>query len=218
MRKKGFIIALAITLLTVFSVTTISYGSTTLSTPKVKANSVNREYIKVSWGKVSGATKYSVYRATSKSGTYKRIITTKNKYYNDKDVKNDQGYYYKVKAFGTKGKTSRYSQIRSSRVRFIGKLYLSAYNFVMGFGDVKRVYITASGCNDVLIADYDSDWIDIKWVNQYKKGSYALDIYVIKQTSEPVSTSIDLAFKDHKRFYKKTINFTISPESADFVY
>lgn len=71
-----------------------------LSKPKMKAvyNSANK--VQLSINKVAGATKYKVYRATSKNGKYKCIGTTKSNTYTD-NVKNGKTYYYKVKACNT---------------------------------------------------------------------------------------------------------------------
>ncbi len=54
--------------------------------------------IKVSWKAVPGAEKYSVYRATSKNGTYKRMITTSKTSYTNSSATAGTTYYYKVKA------------------------------------------------------------------------------------------------------------------------
>ena len=56
---------------------------------------------KVTWKKVTGADKYYVYRATSKSGTYKKVKTTTNKYWTDTTAVAGKTYYYKVKAVST---------------------------------------------------------------------------------------------------------------------
>ena len=53
--------------------------------------------VKIKWSGVSGAKKYRVYRATSKSGKYKNIKTTKSKSYTDKAVSGGTRYYYKVR-------------------------------------------------------------------------------------------------------------------------
>lgn len=65
----------------------------------VKRNSSGKP--KVTWSKISGADKYYVYRAISKNGTYKKIATTKSKYYTNTSVKKGKTYYYKVKAVST---------------------------------------------------------------------------------------------------------------------
>ena len=54
----------------------------------------------MTWKKVDGATKYTVYRATSKNGKYKQIGTTKGSSYTDKTVKKGKKYFYKVVANG----------------------------------------------------------------------------------------------------------------------
>ena len=67
---------------------------------------------KLSWGKISGAEKYYVYRATSKSGDYKKIKTTTSTSFTDKDVKAGKTYYYKVKAIHSKSSAnSAYSSV-----------------------------------------------------------------------------------------------------------
>ena len=53
---------------------------------------------KVSWAAVTNAKEYSIYRATSKSGTYKLVKTTTNKSWKDTTAKKGKTYYYKVVA------------------------------------------------------------------------------------------------------------------------
>ena len=68
-----------------------------LADPTLKAIS-NSEYgVRISWGKITGAEKYSVYRKTS-SGSYSKIGTTSKAYYTDKNAKSGRKYYYIVKA------------------------------------------------------------------------------------------------------------------------
>lgn len=58
--------------------------------------------IKVTWKKVSNATGYEVYRATSKGGTYRRVKTVtsrKTVSFTDKSLKRGRRYYYKVRAY-----------------------------------------------------------------------------------------------------------------------
>ena len=74
-----------------------------LSVPtKVKAKKKSNSKAKVSWKKVDGATKYTVYRATSKNGKYKQVGTAKGGSYTDKTVKKGKKYFYKVVANGSK--------------------------------------------------------------------------------------------------------------------
>ena len=53
---------------------------------------------KVSWTAVTGATKYKIYRSTSKTGTYSLVKTTTAKYWKDTTAKKGKTYYYKVVA------------------------------------------------------------------------------------------------------------------------
>ena len=58
------------------------------------------------WTKTTSTSKYKVYRATSKNGTYRLIKTTTGKNYTDTSAKYGTKYYYKVKAYRVvEGKT-----------------------------------------------------------------------------------------------------------------
>lgn len=52
----------------------------------------------VRWNVVNGATKYRVYRSTTKNGTYERVATTDALKYIDNSVVEGKVYYYKVRA------------------------------------------------------------------------------------------------------------------------
>ena len=66
-----------------------------------------KPYLK--WASVEYASKYEVYRATSKTGTYKKIATTSKASYTDTSAATGYTYYYKVKAVSSKGSASGYS-------------------------------------------------------------------------------------------------------------
>jgi len=57
--------------------------------------------IALKWSKVNGATGYYVYRATAKSGTYKKMKATTGLKWTNTGLKKNQKYYYKVKAYKT---------------------------------------------------------------------------------------------------------------------
>ena len=69
-----------------------------LKNPSVKTISNETSGIKISWSKASGASKYKVYRKTSKSGKWTYLGSTKKTSYTDKTAKNGKKYYYAVKA------------------------------------------------------------------------------------------------------------------------
>ena len=71
--------------------------------------STGKPYIK--WTAVTGASKYEVYRATSKTGTYKLLGTTASLSYTDNKAGAGYTYYYKVKAVNAAGSKSDYSAV-----------------------------------------------------------------------------------------------------------
>ena len=63
---------------------------------------------------MTGATKYYVYRATSKNGKYTKVATVTATTYRDSKAKKGKTYYYKVKAVAANSKAnSAYSSIVS---------------------------------------------------------------------------------------------------------
>ncbi len=80
----------------------ISDGSASLALkhihePKIKTIS-NSEYgVKITWGKITGAKTYSIYRKVS-GGEYKYLGATRNTYYTDKTASSGKKYYYAIRA------------------------------------------------------------------------------------------------------------------------
>ncbi|BCN31970.1 GH25 family lysozyme [Anaeromicropila herbilytica] len=79
------------------------------SSPTLVKTTSSYDSVNISWGGVAGATRYQLFRSTSKTGTYKSIATIKGKSYKDKTVSTGTTYYYKVRACKTVGKASVYS-------------------------------------------------------------------------------------------------------------
>ena len=61
---------------------------------------------KISWKKVTNATGYKVYRATSKTGKYTLLKTTTALSYSDSSIVGGKNYYYKVVAYYKSGSTT----------------------------------------------------------------------------------------------------------------
>lgn len=211
MKKKGISIILVVTLMMTASTVT-SFSATYRPTPPktVSVKNVDDNYLKVSWSKSKTATKYAVYRSTSKTGTYKKLTTTKYRYYNDKTVKNKKTYYYKVRALGENGLRSSYSLTRSGKITFDGKISVNLEfdELSLGMGEVRMAYVTVSGCDDEIVAYFDDDYIDIVW-NQGIDGEYPLEIWVNDCKPFPYQTKIVFKFANHERLYSKTLYFTI---------
>ena len=87
------------------------------ATPMVLAENAASGKPKLSWGKVDGAKQYTVYRASSETGKYSKLGTTKSLYYEDKKASSGKTYFYKVIANGSKSSyNSGYSDFVSCNV------------------------------------------------------------------------------------------------------
>ncbi len=86
------------------------------SKPKLKTIFNTQSGVKITWGKVSGADTYRVYRKTSK-GDWTYIGSTTKTYYTDKTAKSGTKYYYAVRARNEAGNSSLSSSL--------SKLYLA---------------------------------------------------------------------------------------------
>ena len=86
------------------------------STPSnLKINVDSTASITISWGTVSGAVVYSVYRSSSETGDYSKIGTASTGSYTDKNELSDNiRYYYKVSAENSGGAESSLSSIISA--------------------------------------------------------------------------------------------------------
>lgn len=92
-----------------------------LITPSATLSSKNKK-VYVKWNKVSGASGYQVYRATSKNGKYSlaKAVNSSTTSYTNTSVSKNKGYYYKVRAYKkVDGKKvySLYSSIKYIKVR-----------------------------------------------------------------------------------------------------
>ena len=67
--------------------------------------------VKVSWKAMEGVTHYQVYRATSKTGKYTKLVTTTSTSYTAKSLSSGKAYYFKVRGYKTykSGDTIKYS-------------------------------------------------------------------------------------------------------------
>lgn len=81
--------------------------------PSVPANfritRVSSTSAKITWGRVSGASGYEIYRSASSTGTYSLIKTTTALYYSNTRLTKGKTYYYKMRAYRMVGKTKVYS-------------------------------------------------------------------------------------------------------------
>lgn len=83
-------------------------------TETIKAEFENRAkdgYPLITWNKISGATKYEVYRATSKNGTYSKIYTATGTSLANISVAENKIYYYKVRPVSSTGVKGSFSNV-----------------------------------------------------------------------------------------------------------
>lgn len=115
-KKLISIFLAALMILTSFSA--IEFGSitayaATLAKPSVTLTNVSPTSIKISWKKISGASKYTVYRSLKKTSGFKAIKNTTSTSFTNSSLTCGKTYYYKVKA--VKGKTTATSKVVSKK-------------------------------------------------------------------------------------------------------
>jgi len=95
------------------SVVYVTYKQT-LSAPTITGGNDSQGRPTLKWNAVSGAAKYEVYRARSRSGEYIKYSTvTGTSYTNTSYIENGNTYYYKVRALDANGTAGAWSSIVS---------------------------------------------------------------------------------------------------------
>lgn len=194
-----------------------------LKTPVIKTiKNVDNLEIKLTWGKVTGAQKYYIYRATSKNGTYRRIasVSKSKTSYTDATIKNRTTYYYKVKAIAsTTRNNSSLSTYKSKRVNFTGEIFWdpsgqeqtlqkgqvwSVYFELYDFENEDNYYRYSALDFDIVPAVDVSDFLEIRLLDSVcpQFGNYMLEV---KVKDIPRYKYVDLYFyiKGHKNLYKE---------------
>lgn len=92
-----------------------TYAASRLGKVKtVKVASYDYNKARISWSKVKGAKKYQIYRATKKSGKYRKVrtVSSKSRSCINSGLTTGKTYYYKVRAVKGK-KKGKFSKVRS---------------------------------------------------------------------------------------------------------
>lgn len=129
--------------------------------PTVTASYKNYSTATVKWNRISGASGYTIYRSTSKSGSYKKIATIKKAgttSYTDSKLTTGKTYYYKVKSYRNVNGKALYS----------------------GYSDIASVKITLKAPVISSITANDYRTLTVKW----KKVSGANGYIVYRSTSQ----------------------------------
>ena len=132
-----------------------------LAKPKVSiANVVSSGKIKLSWGAVSGAQKYAIYRAVG-NGSYKYYVSTKSTAYIDSNVKAGTKYAYKVTAVHSKSAGNSEKSAAVGKTAKLPQTKVTATN-VVSTGKIKLTWNAVSGAKKYAIyrmcSDYDYDY------------------------------------------------------------
>ena len=155
-----------------------------LPAPSIKLSSVSTGGIKISWSGIDDAKEYKVYRASSKSGSYKCIKTTSSTSYKDTSATAGKTYYYKVKAIHKDSDlNSAYSSVKS---RMCG-LAAPQVSIKLKSGDPKLTWKKVSGATKYTIYRATS-----------KSGKYT-----------EVKTTTSLSWTDTKASARKTYYYKV---------
>lgn len=159
-----------------------------ITTPvNVTAASKSYNSIKITWGKVTGAQKYEVYRSTSKSTGYTKIGTTTSTSYTDKNLETNKKYYYKVSAV-------------------YGK-------YTSGYSSVTNTKAVPAATSSMEIVSHDYNQLEVKW----KKVAGANKYVLYRSTKEGsgykklgtffTTTFLDSGVKGGVKYYYKVIPY-----------
>ena len=149
----------------IVSVTYRAASTGTLSAPAVTGGNDSQGRPTLTWKAVTGAAKYEVYRARSRSGTYTKYSTqTSTSYTNSSYLTSGTTYYYKVRALGSDGSYGPYSSVASVTYRATSSAVPA--EVTMGKATAQGSYITVTWDKAANAASYrvyrrvnnSSDW------------------------------------------------------------
>lgn len=150
-----------------------------LKTPEVSVKNITTG-VNVSWSKVSGATKYYIYRKAGSASSWSFVGSTTNASYTDKTAKSGTLYKYCVRAISGSAKSAfggtAYKTIRFLTSPELKKIISTEYGVTVYWGEVKGAskYIiyrkTGSGSYKELATVTGSDTVKYR-DNTAKKGT-----------------------------------------------
>jgi uncharacterized repeat protein (TIGR02543 family) len=112
------------------------------------ASSPSYNSIKLTWGAVYGANGYSVYRATSATGTYTFLATVTTNTYTNISLAIGTTYYYKVNAYRLSGSTKIYGSQSAAVTKKVVPATITTFNVVRaGSTSINLSWGAISGAN-----------------------------------------------------------------------
>lgn len=169
-----------------------------LSPPiNAKATLFTSKSIKLTWGGVTGATAYEIYRAISSSGSYNLLTRTSNLYYTNIGLITGKTYYYKIRSYRTVGATKIYSNWTISAYKTITNI---VFNNLVQSNAVYGQYIGLK----VEIIDQNENTYLIKKANGTQMWVACNNVYV---PSNPVTNTVYLDKKQLETYVNITSTF-----------
>lgn len=126
-----------------------AYRTIRPATPKIRVKA-GAGRARISWNKVAGTSKYTIYRARSRKGKYTKIATVsaKKRTYLNTGLRGGKKYYYKVKSYRkVKGKKvySLASDVKAVKPKKPKRPYNSSHNFYYKNKFTVKVYAYSGG-------------------------------------------------------------------------
>ena len=140
----------------------INSVSAAIPTPTLSSVvSAGPDSIKMTWGAISGASGYVVYRSTTATGTLTKVGTTSNTTFTNTGLVAGKTYYYRVRAYATTTAGTTYGA-------------LSAYKYAKPIPATPALTVASSGYTSIKVS-----WPAISGANGYQvfratsaKGTY----------------------------------------------
>lgn len=177
--------------------------------------------IKITWTKVDGAVKYEIYRATSKTGTYSLLYTTKNNAFNNTSATAGTTYYYKVRALAADpAANSDFSAVKSRTCDLPCPVLTAGVNTK---GQPKVTWKAVDGAVSYKV--YRSTTLDGSYsltktttsTTYINTTAVAYETYYYKVVAVASNTAANSAKSAAKGISCTTVNITPSKLSKDFV-
>jgi fibronectin type 3 domain-containing protein len=162
----------------------------------VTATAQSASSVSVSWGSVSGASGYRVYRGTGSSGVYALVAETSATAYTDTGLSVSATYYYKVGAYNSAGESAQSSY---------GSATTSANVPAVPTG----VTATAQSASSVSVS-----WGSVSGASGYRvyRGTSNFGYFLVAETSATAYT--DTGLSASTTYYYKVSAYNSAGESA----
>ncbi len=156
--RRWICILIGITLLFSMSFSTVFAVTKPAKVTNLSVKTTTYNSITIRWKKVSKASGYEIYRATSKNGTYKLVKTITSGStvsFKNTGLKSNKTYYYKVRAF----KKSKNKKIKGS---FSTKVS----------GKTKKCLSIDNIDKNITLTDFDQEWYAFIYFKRDKGNVY----------------------------------------------